>query len=48
VLSIVGFALVLLAFLYMAVYYWVGVPDALRPRPQRGQAKPPPLVRRQP
>jgi hypothetical protein len=43
-LSIVGFGLVMVAVLYLIVYFWFGVPDALRPRPQRGQSKPPPLI----
>lgn len=46
VLSIVGVALLAIGFLYMVVYYWLGVPDVLRPRPQRGQPKPPPLLAR--
>jgi hypothetical protein len=40
VLSIVGFGLVMLSVVYLVVYFWFGVPDALRPRPQRGQPKP--------
>lgn len=46
VLAIVGFLLVAIGTLYMVAYYWFGVPDTLRPRPQRGQPKPPPLLAR--
>ncbi|MGH9186022.1 MAG: hypothetical protein ACRD0U_09445 [Acidimicrobiales bacterium] len=46
VISIIGASLAMIGFLYMVVYYWFGVPNFLRPRPQRGQPKPRPLLRR--
>ncbi|MGH9117570.1 MAG: hypothetical protein ACRD0A_06745 [Acidimicrobiales bacterium] len=46
VLSIIGVALLAAGVLYTVAYYWFGVPDALRPRPQRGQPKPPPMLAR--
>jgi hypothetical protein len=40
VVAYTGLALIMVAFVYLVVYQWFGVPDALRPPAQRGQPWP--------